>query len=148
DKDRYTARVAGVVNYGLRWHLELEIPSAHTLARVVKLEKLVGRVEVEAPELTGWLRKEIKLRPQRLDRYFLTELTINTTGMSMKLRAEWDGGGDGYDVDADLFMSRFQLARPTTAEAPYDLSEADRTKLEEVHKKLLAVARELSASRK
>src|SRR5262249_52182734 len=93
-------------------------------------------------------RKEIKLRPQRLDRYYLTELTIGTTSMAMKLRPESNGDGEGYDVDVDLVTSRFQLARPTTtSEAPYDLGESDATKLAELHTRLLAVARELAPSR-
>jgi hypothetical protein len=131
----------------LRWHLGIDIPSNHALAHVVKLDQL-ARIEVQAPELTGWLRKEVKLRAQRLDRHYLTELTIDMTSMSLKLRAESDGDGEGYDVDVNLLTSRFQLTRPMTAEAPYDVSESDATKLGELHKKLLAVARDLAPSRK
>jgi tRNA A-37 threonylcarbamoyl transferase component Bud32 len=147
DKDRYTAGIAGLVDYGLRWHLEVDIPAEHALGRVARLEKL-ARIEVEAPELTGWLKKEIKLRPQRLDRYYIIDLTIDSTNMSMKLRAEPNGEGEGYDVDVDLIMSRFQLFRPAAPEAPYDVSEADTVKLIELHKTLLAVARDLAPHRK
>jgi serine/threonine-protein kinase len=146
DKDRYAASIAGVVDYGLRWQLEIDIPADHPLGRVLKLEKL-ARIEVEAPELTGWLRKEIKLRPQRLDRYYILELTLDTTSMSMKLGADSNGEGEGYDVDVDLLASRFQLSRPT-AEAPYDVSETDATKLAELYKTLLAVVRDLAPRRK
>jgi len=145
--ERYTSRLAGVVDYGLRWHLELEIPPGHALGRVVRLEKL-ARIEVQAPELTGWLRKEIKLRPQRLDRFFVTDLTIGATSMTMQLRADADGEGGGFDVDVDLLTSRFQLARPGTTEAPYDLSDADAAKMLDLHKTLLGVAKELAPMRK
>jgi hypothetical protein len=147
DKDRYAARIAGVVDYGLGWQLEIEIPPDHTLGRVVKLDKL-ARIEVEAPELTGWLKKEFKLKPQRLDRYYVVELKMDTTSMSMKLRAESDGDGEGYNVDVDLIASRFQLSRPTGSEAPYDVNKSDATKLTELHKRLLAVARDLAPHRK
>ena len=145
--DRYTARIEGHVDYGLRWTLELEIPSSHPLGRVARLEKL-ARIEVAAPELTGWIRKEIKLRPQRLDRYYVSELAIDATSMTLKLCAEPHGEGEGFDVVLDLLTSRYQLARTGAPEAPYDLSDADAAKMRGLHETLLGVAKELARSRK
>jgi hypothetical protein len=145
---RYTARLHGTVEYGARWSIDLEIPTKHALARAAKLEKL-ARIEVDAPELTGWIRKEIKLRPQRLDRYFLTALNLGATSFSMQLRSDANGEGDGYDVDVDIAASKFELARPgATDEAPYEVDDSGAAKLRQLHETLCAVARELATSRK
>jgi hypothetical protein len=68
--------------------------------------------------------------------------------MILKLRGEADGQGGGFDVTVDALTSKFQLARPDATDAPYDVSEADVVKLVELHKTLLAVAKEIAPSRK
>lgn len=145
--ERYAARMASHTDYGLRWTLELEVPPNHVLSRVVRLDKL-ARIEVDAPELTGWLRKEIKLRPQRLDRHYIAELAIDATSMALKLCAEADGEGGGFDVSVDLLTARYQLARLGAPDAPYDLSDTDAAKLRDLHATLLSVAKELARSRR
>jgi serine/threonine protein kinase len=145
--DQYVARIAGAVDFGLAWSIQLEIPSDHVFKRAARLEK-ISRLEVEAPELTGWIRKEMKTRPQRLDRLYVTELHASEASLMLKLRNESDGSGDGYDVDVDLMTARSQLARAGSSEAPYDLSEADVVKMGELHTKVLAIAKDLARSRK
>jgi hypothetical protein len=141
----YTAHVSAAVAYGLRWQLEIAIPSDHVLSRVVRLEK-IARAEIHAPELTGWLRKELKLRPQRLDRFYVTQLAVDTSNMTLGLRDDADGTGDGFDVVVNRSARRFQLVR--TGAEPHDVSDEDTTRLLELHAKMLDVARTLAASRK
>jgi hypothetical protein len=113
----------------------------------VKLEKL-ARIEVDAPELTGWIRKEIKLKPQRLDRYFLTSLELGKDNFKMQLRENANGEGDGYDVEVDIPASKYELARPGAKDEPHKVDEAGAAKLTALHATLCAVARDLAASRK
>src|SRR6185312_7244596 len=46
--------------------IDLVIAPSHLFGSVVRVDKLAERLEVHAPETGGWLRKEVKLRPQRL----------------------------------------------------------------------------------
>jgi serine/threonine-protein kinase len=148
DDERYVAQLTGVVDYGLRYTLDIEIPANHALSRVVRLEKL-AKIEVDAPEMTGWLRKELKLKPQRLDKNYIGELAISPTSMILKLPSKADGEGGGFIASLDLLTSTFQLARlGESNDPPYDLDEKDSAKMRELHEQLLGVAKDLARSRK
>src|SRR5215472_2028590 len=73
---RYIAHMSGATSFGLKWTVELDVPPEHPFGRVVRVDRLVSQLEVHAPESGGWLRKEVKIRPQRLDRYYITELIL------------------------------------------------------------------------
>ena len=45
----------------------------HVFSHALRVDKVVERLEVHAPEISGWLRKEVKLKPQRLDKEYVTE---------------------------------------------------------------------------
>ena len=77
----------------------LEIPATHAFAQVARVDKLVERLEVHAPESGGWLRKEIKLRPQRLDKEFITAVVATSNETQIQLRTAADGTGVGFDLD-------------------------------------------------
>ncbi len=144
--ERYSAMLEEETDYGLKFTIELDVPAKHAFATAVRLEK-IAKLEVEAPELTGWIRKEIKLRPQRLDRHWISALVLRSTGMTLSLSSQADGEGGSFEVALDLLTSTYQLARAGGA-APYDLSDHDSAKVLEVHTQLLAIAKELARSRK
>ena len=78
--------------------IELDVPQGHLFAGVARVDKLVERLEVHAPESGGWLRKEVKLRPQRLDKEFITALVASANESLIHLRAAADGTGVGFDL--------------------------------------------------
>jgi hypothetical protein len=148
-EDRYDARLSGATGIGLTWALELDIPGAHILGHIVRVDELVPRLEVHAPKAGGWLKKEVRIQPQRLERYALTELTIAPKEMMIKLRADADVAGEGFDVDIRAEAPHVRIARAGAQnDPPYALDQADAAKVHELHEKLLAAAEEIAFCRK
>src|SRR5581483_7435261 len=134
---RYVAWLTGHAPFGLDATLELEVPPTHLMAHVLRVDKLVERLEVHAPEEGGWIRKEVKLRPQRLEKEYLTEVRITGEETTLSLRAEaprvrLKRVGEGASTDA----------------APFELSDADAQRVVELQEKLVLGCAELAPSRK
>jgi hypothetical protein len=144
---RYQAWLHARNQFGLSATMQIDVPPTHLLAHVLRLDKLVKQLEVQAPEGGGWLRKEVKLRPQRLDKDYLTELTIGPSESLLKLRANPDGSGAGFDVVVRGEAPRVRLLRPGESE-PFDLAEPDAAKIVELQQQLVAGCGELVHSRK
>ncbi len=133
--------------YGLEWTMELEVPPSHPLARVLRIDRLVPRLEVEAPEEGGWLNKEVRNRPQRLDRLYLTALSIHPSETAVRLRSAQDGTGPGFDILIPSDPSRVELTRVSEAGAAADgihnVVGDDAAKLHALRDSLVALAGEL-----
>ena len=86
--------------YGIATVVALDVPAASVFHQVFKIEGLVERLDVQAPEQSGWIQKTVKLKSQRLDRYYLVGLETDDTETTLRLRAGADGSGDGFDVVA------------------------------------------------
>lgn len=130
--------------------LELAIPSAHPLASVVRIDKMMERLEVHAPESGGWLRKEVKLRAQRLDKEFITAVVSNDSETMIQLRAAADGTGVGFDLTVPESGVRVSLRRvgEATEWPPFELDETDSSKIRELKEKILAAAADLMHARR
>jgi hypothetical protein len=130
---QYKAELHGHAPWGLDWVATLEIPPASPLAQVLRVERIAERLEVQAPEEAGWLRKETKIRPQRLDRLYLVQLTIDPAETLIKLRAAPEGTGGGFDLSFRREPRRIYLVRvgegDATTDAPYEIEGEDANKL-------------------
>jgi hypothetical protein len=152
DGASYAAELHGHAPYGLDWVVTTEIPASSPLAHVLRIERLVERLEVQAPEEAGWIRKETKIRPQRLDRLYLSQLTIDPAETLLKLRAAPDGTGGGFDVSFRREPRRVQLVRVADRgaepDAPYDVDAEDSAKLWDLLEQLALMATALIAHKK
>jgi hypothetical protein len=147
----YTAHASAATAYGLAWVVALEIPASHALARVLRLERLVERLEIGAPEEAGWLHKEVKVRPQRFDRLHLTELALYPTETRLKLRASPEGAGIGFDVTFQNESGAIDLRRVLeSGPVPdaYRVEGDDVAKLESLRADLTAMALDLGDHKK
>jgi hypothetical protein len=145
----YGARLKVTTSIGLEAELALEIPAAHPFAHLVRVDKLVDRLEVQAPEEGGWLTKTVKLRPQRLDREYVQEVALAKSDLHLKLRAAEDGSGAGFDVVVRPEKPRVRVVRVGEGELPpYELAEADAAKVLVLHERLSDALRELAARRR
>lgn len=146
----YAARLYLRALVDLQVVLELEIAPAHALAHVVRVDKLIERLEVHAPEAGGWLRKEVKLRPQRLDKEYITGFVSGERETLLQLRAAADGTGVGFDLVLRNDAPRVSLHRVGEASElpPFDLEEADAAKVRELDHKLVGLAADLMPARK
>jgi len=91
----YQATLLGQSAFGLDWTIELLVPEAWS--GPARVERLVPAIEIRAPQTSGWLMKEVTVRPQKLERHVLTELVCDRETTTFKLRTEPDVEV-GFDV--------------------------------------------------
>ncbi len=145
----YRARLMTHTTYGLEADIDVDIPASHHLAHVLRLDKIVERLEVQAPESGGWLRKEVKLRPQRLDKEYVTELFLSAQEATIKLRTSADGTGAGFDVAVRGEAPRVRMVRVGEGELPpFDLADVDAGKVLHLREQLAGFCAELMTHRK
>ncbi len=149
---RYEAILECQTPYGLEWTTELDIPASHAFARVLRIDRLADRLEVEAPEEGGWLNKEVRNRPQRLDRLYLVGLSVHPSETAVRLRSAQDGTGVGFDILLQSEPARVQLVRilegGAAAEPFHNVLGDDAAKLQAFRDSLVALAGELADHKK
>ncbi len=95
----YTALLHGCTPFGLRWALELDPTGDPAFERVVRVDKLVGRLEIHAPRTSGWLHKSPRLRVVRLEHHHLAEIELTREGMRLFLSSGSNGRGPGVHLE-------------------------------------------------
>jgi hypothetical protein len=91
----YQATLLGQSAFGLGWTIELLVPEAWSSG--ARVESFVQALEIRAPQTSGWLMKEVTVRPQKLERHVVTEVVCDRETTTFKLRAEPDLEA-GFDV--------------------------------------------------
>jgi hypothetical protein len=105
---------------------------------------------VHAPEQTGWLKKEIKLKAQRLDRLILTEAMDDGHTVTLMLRTDASGAsGLDFEVDPKAGTATATRAGPNgdPSAGAFDLPAEDVPGLVGLAEKVRAAAGELTAVR-
>lgn len=102
---RYEAQVTGKAPFGLSWTFDLAIADDDLFGTPLRIERVMPQLEIKAPQLSGWISKEVKIRPVRLERYVVTELVNEGTITRVKLRPEI-GADNGFDLTADFRGSK------------------------------------------
>jgi hypothetical protein len=149
---RYVGRLRATTPFGVIAMLDVEIAPAHLFGHVLRIDRVIERLEIQAPDAGGWLHKEIKMRPQRLEKLNVADLTIGINESVMKLRANPDGTGAGFDVTIRSEAPRVRATRigesQEVAGPPFDLGQGDGEKMVALYDKLERAAVELTRSRK
>ena len=83
---RYAGRARMKTGFGLEALVDVEVPNGNLFDRVVRVDRLMERLEVQAPEVGGWLHKEVKRRPQHLEKLHITEFSGGPEGALARLR--------------------------------------------------------------
>jgi hypothetical protein len=147
---RYVAQLHVLALTDLEAVVDLEVADDNAFAHPLRVDKVVERLEVHAPEISGWLRKEVKLKPQRLDKEYITDLTVSGTETRIALRSSIEGIGAGYDVVVRRTAPRVSLTR--VGEGPelptFDLTDDDETRMLDLEEKLVSSAGALIDARK
>ena len=147
---RYACRLHLRTPFGLDAAMELEVPSGHLLERVVRIDRLAERLDVQVPEMAGWLHKEIKLRTQHLEKHHLAAFSSGRAASTLHLRLVPDGTGPGYDVTFAEEGAPVRLVRvdeQQKREESFDLQEGDVPKLTALREKIGAAVGELARHR-
>jgi hypothetical protein len=148
---RYACRMKATTGFGLEAAIELDVPPGHLFEKVVRVDRVAERLEVQVPEMGGWLHKEIRLRAQHLEKHHVVELLLDADGDRLRLRASPDGRGAGFDVLYADDDSRPRLVRIDDEEKgaeTFDVEEGDKPKLLALRDKLAAAISELTGHRK
>ncbi|HSQ62064.1 MAG TPA: hypothetical protein VLM85_02575 [Polyangiaceae bacterium] len=146
----YDAHVAGDSSFGLDWVFELAVPPESPWASTLRLEQVMSNLEIRAPLVTGWITKEVKVRPQHLDRYLVKELTGTDGAVILELRTE-PGVETGFDLEADLDAGTLAMTRVGPSDdasiGPFEVHPDDLPVLLDVARKLFDSAAELERGR-
>ena len=149
---RYAGRARMKTSFGLDAVFDLDVPANNLFERVLRVERVIERLDVQAPETGGWLSKGVKQRTQHLEKHHIAELSLGSNGGTIKLRVAADGTGPGFDVIYAKEAPRVRLARvgenEGSAEQPFDVDEEDAKKLLAFHGKLVAGLAELTRHRR
>ncbi len=100
DSGVYHATLAGRSTFGVDWEFGLVVPEENLWAQPVRLERIAEGVEIRAPQVAGWITKEVKVRAQRIERHTVTELETDGARTRLKLRVEAPSE-TGFDLDID-----------------------------------------------
>jgi len=126
------------------------VPEGHLLERVVRIDRLAERLDVQVPEIAGWLHKEVKLRAQHLEKHHLTAFSRRSEGSTLQLRLVPDGTGPGYDLtfagEGDP-VGLVRVDEQQKREESFDAQEADVPKLRALRDKVGAAVSELARHR-
>jgi hypothetical protein len=95
---RYGAWLESETPYGLETVVELTIPPDSPFVNDARVDKFVEGLELHAPETAGWLRKESKMTPHKVGRFYVIELDAGDDHTSFKLRSSVEPSAAGYDI--------------------------------------------------
>ncbi|HEY1955363.1 MAG TPA: hypothetical protein VGH28_07115 [Polyangiaceae bacterium] len=148
DSGVYHATLAGRATFGVDWVFGLHVPAGNLWSEPVRLERIAEHVEIKTPQVTGWLNKEVKVRPQRLERHVVTELETDGVRTRVKLRLEGPAES-GFDlaIDRSTGAPSMKAVRigpsDDTAAGAFDLDEADVATLLGIVDKIVEAGAEL-----
>jgi hypothetical protein len=137
---RYLCKRTTRTPYGLESVMSVEIAAPHPFSQVARVDKFVPQLEVSAPEMGGWLRKEVRNRPHRLEKLQITEMTFTPDGATLRLRSSLDDDATGFDVELGENGARVRLHRVGEQGDVIDPSETDSAKIVALHAKLRSFA--------
>jgi hypothetical protein len=148
---RFEARLTMSAAYGIEAVLDLDVPSTHAFARPIRLDRFVEVLEMETPE-GSWLSKDTKMRPHRLDKYNILEVSLAPDQMIIKLRQGADGSGRGFDLKLRRQPPQVLVFRVDdsgkSSEQPVEIKSADLPKFMALWDSVVTGTAELAKSRR
>jgi hypothetical protein len=143
---RYTGTRACSTPFGLSWIFEVAIDEQSLWSALVRIERLNPQLEIRAPSLSGWISKEVKVRPQRIEKLLVTELFDDGSNARVKLRGEAAAADSGFDlmIDASRNLTMKRVGPTDDASVgDFDVAEEDTEALVQLVQKLREKAAEL-----
>jgi hypothetical protein len=143
----YAATESGHTSFGIAWTIDLGVPQASLFAEVVRLERITPQVEIMAPQVTGWITKEVKVKPQRLERFTVTEIACGGAHTFVKLRVE-ASVETGFDVEVDAGVVKMTRVGPSddASVGAFDVDTEGAAIIVELTDKLRASVNELESA--
>ena len=126
----YSANVSVKTPFGIVAAFSLAIPPDHLWSRSRRVADLSPGLEVHFPQQAGWLSKRVEMAPLKLDRLFISALTLDISSAELVLR-KGPSTGPGYRVLVTLREERQVSLQPLgedgapDGELPLDLDGED-----------------------
>ncbi len=148
DTGHYDATQTGKGSFGIEWTFDLAIPEDNLWASQVRIERISPQLEIKTPQVTGWISKEVKVRPQRLERHAVTELVTTKSTTTYKLRIEAPVE-TGFDVEvAGQVVKMTRIGPPDDAAAgPFEVDATDVPIIVELTNTLTAAASQFTRAK-
>jgi hypothetical protein len=147
----YAAWLEGRDPMGLEWVVDLAVTDASPFTQHMRVEHFAPLLEVQAPAVGGWLKKEVKVRATRLERLVVTALAIAPGETTFKLREMLAPQTAGYDVvvrdDGHYVALRWVGEGSSPDDAWFEPREDDATKVLELRDALRKAAAPLARRR-
>ncbi len=128
----YDARVTGSCKQGLNWTFAAEIPAKNQFHQVLKVSSLAPELSIDLPEMSGFVRKSVKLKPYRVSPLYVTGLASERKEFVLTLRTTAvSAEPTGLNVRATPSTKGVTVQRIEKGEesAPFQLSDGDAAEL-------------------
>ena len=99
DERRYAAELVGQSEVGLDWSIEIAVPEEGAWKAPLRVDRVADGLAILAPQLSGLIKKEVKLKKQKLDRHLVTKVVHDGATVRIELRSDV-GEAEGFDVSA------------------------------------------------
>jgi hypothetical protein len=150
DERRYAAELVGRSDLGLDWSIELVVPEDNLWKAPLRVDRVADGLAILVPQLSGLIKKEVKLKKQKLDRHFVTKIVRDDATVHFELRSEI-GEGEGFDISAALEDDGLVVVKVGEAGdvtvGPFDVAAEDKTALLALASRLRDMAGELAKKR-
>ncbi len=83
---RYEGETSGEAPCGFHWKCAVDFQPGHPMLNVIRVGDLVTQIELPIPEASGWLKKNMKVRPQRIDPYVVETFATDGSEYRLELR--------------------------------------------------------------
>ena len=105
----YHASLTATGSPELGWTLELAIPEGHAWSMPMRVDRLAPHLEIKGPQLAGWITKEVRTKPQRLERHVVAEIVDDGESVRLELRTE-ASPDIGFDLEVHPETSKVAKA--------------------------------------
>lgn len=143
----YSAGWLARTEYGVEFLVELRVDPGSLLARDLRVNQLMPNLEIHAPELAGWIRKQTRMVGHRVDRYHVVGVGTSAKRIKIMLRATADMQSAGFDVTVHRDARTIDIARAGQGAEAFDVDPVDVPALLELGDQLAEAAYRLRNNR-
>lgn len=137
----YQARIKGACKEGLRWLFAAKIPNDNKFHEVIKISNLEPELCINLPEMSGFVRKSVKLKPYRVSPLYITAIQDEGQDVVLKLRSASSGSDTtGLDIRLTPVARRVSVLRINKGEKsdPFQVADDDAAALLQICDQLKA----------
>ncbi len=130
----YAAQLVGNATSDAGWVLALDIPADHLLGQPLRIDRLLPDLAIQVPEMSGWVRKSVKLRTYKIAKEYVVDVTHHESRVMMHLRASVQDRENGFDITYEAPGKPVSITRLSkgTASDPFDPEPEDVGSLREL----------------